>query len=233
MSRGQALLELSVCAPVVMLLTLGTVAGGQVIDARAGLDAATNAAAAAAARAPDPASAQSAAHARFQSMIAGYPLTSTRLSVASRGVRPQRPGDSNRDGCCGRLVGLACFCTTVDPVLSRRGSTRAVAKSSGVAVSNYQTGRSLLFSRSPSVRAAAGRRVCRRRNNRGQPRGRPAGRNGASSGDGGPQLNIGGVRSKLPADARRNRSQPRGCRHPGRRGVRVRDSNRTRSPALK
>lgn len=83
MSRGQALLELSVCAPVVMLLTLGTVAGGQVIDARAGLDAATNAAAAAAARAPDPASAQSAAHARFQSMIAGYPLTSTRLSVAS------------------------------------------------------------------------------------------------------------------------------------------------------
>jgi hypothetical protein len=66
-----------------MLLTLGTVAAGQVIDARAGLDAATNAAAAAAARAPDPASAQSAACARFQSMIASYPLTSTRLSIAS------------------------------------------------------------------------------------------------------------------------------------------------------
>lgn len=83
MSRGQALLELAVCAPVVMLLTLSAVAGGQVIDARAGLDAATNAAAAAAARAPDPASAQSAARTRFLSMVADYPLRSTRLSIAS------------------------------------------------------------------------------------------------------------------------------------------------------
>lgn len=83
MSRGQALLELAVCAPVVVLLTLGAVAGGQVIDARAGLDAATNAAAAAAARAPDPASAQSAARARFVSLVADYPLRSTRLSITS------------------------------------------------------------------------------------------------------------------------------------------------------
>ncbi|MGH7762113.1 MAG: hypothetical protein ACREOY_11985 [Candidatus Dormibacteraceae bacterium] len=83
MSRGQALVELAVCAPVVMLLTVGAVASAEVIDARAGLDAATNAAAAAAARAPDPASAQSAARATFLSVVADYPLRSARLSIAS------------------------------------------------------------------------------------------------------------------------------------------------------
>jgi hypothetical protein len=56
-------------------------ASAQVIDARAGLDAATKAAAAAAARAPDPISAESAARARFQSMVAGYPLSSAHLTV--------------------------------------------------------------------------------------------------------------------------------------------------------
>ena len=83
MSRGQALVELAVCAPVVMLLTVGAVASAEVIDARTGLDAATNAAAAAAARAPDPASAQSAARATFSSVVADYPLRSARLSIAS------------------------------------------------------------------------------------------------------------------------------------------------------
>lgn len=82
MSRGQALVELAVCAPVVVLLTVGAVASAQVIDARAGLDAATKAAAATAARAPDPASADSAARARFQSMVAGYPLSSAHLTVS-------------------------------------------------------------------------------------------------------------------------------------------------------
>ena len=81
MSRGQALLELAVCAPVVVLLTLGAVASAQIIDARAGLDAGTKEAAAAAARAPDPVSAESAARARFQSMVAGYPLSSAHLTV--------------------------------------------------------------------------------------------------------------------------------------------------------
>jgi Flp pilus assembly protein TadG len=82
-SRGQALVELAVCTPVVMLLTLGAVAGAQVIDARAGLEAATEAAAAEAARAPDPATADRAARARFQSMVAGYPLKSPSLSITS------------------------------------------------------------------------------------------------------------------------------------------------------
>jgi hypothetical protein len=65
-----------------MLLTLGALASAEVIDARAGLDAATRAAAASAARAPDPASADSAARARFQSMVAGYPLSSAHLIVS-------------------------------------------------------------------------------------------------------------------------------------------------------
>lgn len=82
MSRGQALLELAVCAPIVMLLTVGAVASAQVIDARAGLDAATTEAAAAAARAPDPASADSAARSRFQSMVADYPLRSAHLTIS-------------------------------------------------------------------------------------------------------------------------------------------------------
>ena len=82
MSRGQALVELAVCAPVVVLLTLGAAAGVQLIDARAGLDAATNAAAAAAARAPDPATADSSARARFDSVVAGFPLSSTHLSLS-------------------------------------------------------------------------------------------------------------------------------------------------------
>jgi Flp pilus assembly protein TadG len=82
MSRGQALVELAVCAPVVMLLALGAVASVQIADARAGLDAATKAAAAEAARAPDPVSAESAARARFSSVVASYPLSSARLSLS-------------------------------------------------------------------------------------------------------------------------------------------------------
>lgn len=81
MTRGQSLVELAVCAPVIMVLTLGAVATVQVVDARAGLQAATVAAAAEAARAPDPASAQAEAQARFSSIVAGYPLSSAHLSV--------------------------------------------------------------------------------------------------------------------------------------------------------
>lgn len=81
MSWGQSLVELAACAPVVMLLALGAAASVQLVDAQAGLEAATQAAAAEAARAANPASAEIAANARFQSMVASYPLTSTRLRV--------------------------------------------------------------------------------------------------------------------------------------------------------
>ena len=82
MTRGQSLVELAVCAPVVMVLTLGAVATVQVVDARAGLEAATSAAAAQAARAPDSTSARTDAQARFASIVAGYPLSSAHLSLA-------------------------------------------------------------------------------------------------------------------------------------------------------
>ena len=85
MSRGQSLVELAVCAPLVVLLTLGTAAAVQVIDASAGLQAATQAAAAAASRAPDAVNAESAARARFQAMVADYPLRSPHLSITSGG----------------------------------------------------------------------------------------------------------------------------------------------------
>ena len=81
MTRGQSLVELAVSVPVVLLLTLGAVATVQIVDARAGLQAATQAAAAEAARAPDQASAQAAAQARFASMVTAYPLGSTNLRV--------------------------------------------------------------------------------------------------------------------------------------------------------
>jgi hypothetical protein len=81
MSRGQSLVELALCAPVVLLLTLGAAATVQVVDARAGLEAATQAAAAEAARAPGPALAASEAQARFASVIGGYPLSSARLTI--------------------------------------------------------------------------------------------------------------------------------------------------------
>jgi hypothetical protein len=74
LSRGQALLELALCAPVVVLLAVGVAAVVQVEDASAGLDAATHAAASVAARAPDAMTANSAAHARFAAVVVAYPL---------------------------------------------------------------------------------------------------------------------------------------------------------------
>jgi Flp pilus assembly protein TadG len=82
LSRGQSLVELAICAPIVTLLTLGVVAMVQVADATAGLEAATQAAAAAAARAPDPGSAQLAAEEQFSAVIDAYPLTAARLRLS-------------------------------------------------------------------------------------------------------------------------------------------------------
>lgn len=89
-NRGQSLLELALCAPIVIILALGTAATVQIAGARAGLDAATQAAAGAAARAPDATSAAGTAQARFASVVSDYPLrgAALRLSV----------GDFNRAG---------------------------------------------------------------------------------------------------------------------------------------
>src|ERR1700694_839625 len=84
-ARAQALLELSLCAPVIVLLALGSAATVQVAGARAGLDAATQAAANAAVRAPDPAAAVAAAQRRFSTVVADYPVRSPTLSVSMGG----------------------------------------------------------------------------------------------------------------------------------------------------
>ena len=81
-NRGQALLELALCAPVVILMAVGVAAVVQVQDASAGLDAATHAATSVAARAPDPVTADSAAHARFAAMLVAYPLRGATLRVS-------------------------------------------------------------------------------------------------------------------------------------------------------
>lgn len=88
--RGQALLELALCAPVAILLAIGTVAAVQVAEARAGLDAATQAAANAAARAPDAPTAAAAAQRRFASVISAYPVHSAVLTLTV--------GDFGREG---------------------------------------------------------------------------------------------------------------------------------------
>jgi Flp pilus assembly protein TadG len=82
LTRGQALLELALCAPVLILMAVGVAAVVQVEDASAGLEAATHAAASAAARAPDPVSADSVAHARFAAVVVAYPLYGATLRVS-------------------------------------------------------------------------------------------------------------------------------------------------------
>lgn len=84
-ARGQALVELALCAPVIALLALGVAAVVQVEDATAGLDAATHAAASAAARSPDPITAAAAARSRFAAVVVAYPLRGATVDIALGG----------------------------------------------------------------------------------------------------------------------------------------------------
>jgi len=85
-SRGQALVELALCVPFVLLLGVGAAAVVDLADATSGLRAATDEAVAAAATAPDAASARAAAHSRFASVIAGYPVRSPSLRLLDGGL---------------------------------------------------------------------------------------------------------------------------------------------------
>ena len=80
--RGQALVELALCVPVILVLALGAVTSVQVLEAESGLQAATSAALSAAVRAPNPDAAIAAARSSFATVIAGYPLSSPSISVA-------------------------------------------------------------------------------------------------------------------------------------------------------
>ncbi len=95
---GQALLELALCAPVVMVLALGVTSVVQVEDANAGLDAATRAALSAAARAPDQVSAEAAAQARFTAVVAAYPLRGTSLHLTFGSFRRGADVSATSDG---------------------------------------------------------------------------------------------------------------------------------------
>jgi Flp pilus assembly protein TadG len=83
--RGQALVELAVCLPVILLLGLGAVGVVQVADAASGLQAATEAAVSAASRAADEQQALSAADRRFVIVLAAYPLRSAHLVITDSG----------------------------------------------------------------------------------------------------------------------------------------------------
>jgi hypothetical protein len=82
MSGGQSLVELAATAPVVMLLAVGAAATVQLADAQAGLRAATQAAVATAARAPNPAAGEIAARERFAAVIAAYPVRARVLRIS-------------------------------------------------------------------------------------------------------------------------------------------------------
>ena len=84
-ARGQALVELAACMPVILILGLGVVGVTEVADGGAGLNAATEAAVAAAARAPDYGAAQFAAQQRFAAVVAAYPLRAPTLALDDRG----------------------------------------------------------------------------------------------------------------------------------------------------
>lgn len=71
-TRGQALVELAVTLPLLLLLAFGAAQFVRLAIARAGLEAATAAAVAAAARAPDASAATVAAKAAFAGVAGGY-----------------------------------------------------------------------------------------------------------------------------------------------------------------
>ena len=83
--KGQALVELALCVPVILVLALGAVTAVQVLEAEGGLRAATEAAISAAARAPDVPSAIEAGRSTFASVIASYPVRAPAFKLAAGG----------------------------------------------------------------------------------------------------------------------------------------------------
>ena len=81
--RGQSLVELALCLPVVVILALGAAAVVRLADARAGLDGATAAAVSTAARQTSPAAADACAAARFAAVVKDYPLQRPVLTTSA------------------------------------------------------------------------------------------------------------------------------------------------------
>jgi Flp pilus assembly protein TadG len=78
---GQSLLELGLCLPLLLAIGLGSVAVIRLADARMGLEVATSAAAATAARAAGPAEARAAGQDRFDRIARAYAFRKTVVSV--------------------------------------------------------------------------------------------------------------------------------------------------------
>jgi Flp pilus assembly protein TadG len=87
--RGQALVELAVSLPVLVLLAVGAAQFVRLALTRAGLDAATAAAAAAATRAPSATSAATAGSAAFRAVSAGYGLDRSTMVTLAVGDFPR------------------------------------------------------------------------------------------------------------------------------------------------
>ncbi|HVD01404.1 MAG TPA: TadE family protein [Candidatus Dormibacteraeota bacterium] len=86
-SPGQALVELAVSLPVMLILAFGAAQFVRVAITRSGLDAATAAAAAAAARAPSSSSATTAANSAFSAVTTGDGLDSPGLALRLGGFQ--------------------------------------------------------------------------------------------------------------------------------------------------
>jgi Flp pilus assembly protein TadG len=87
--RGQALVELAVSLPVLLLLALGATQFVRLALTRAGLDAATAAAVAVAARAPSAATAGLDGKAAFDGVSAGYGLGRSATVTVAAGDFPR------------------------------------------------------------------------------------------------------------------------------------------------
>jgi hypothetical protein len=85
--RAQSLVELAVALPAVLVLALGAAALLRLADAKSGLDGATAAAVADAARQASASAAASCADQRFAAIAAEYPLTLPRLMLTGTFAR--------------------------------------------------------------------------------------------------------------------------------------------------
>lgn len=84
-SQAQALVELALSMPFVLMLGVGVTATVEIADAASGLRAATDEAVAVAARTPDDASARLAAQSRFEAVIAAFPVKAPSLRLMDGG----------------------------------------------------------------------------------------------------------------------------------------------------
>lgn len=86
-ARGQSLVELAVALPAVLMLALGSAALLRLVDAKSGLDGATAAAVADAARQSDATEAALCGRQRFVAVVAQYPLRSPQLTLSGSFAR--------------------------------------------------------------------------------------------------------------------------------------------------